>query len=63
MNDFLSSSIKQFEYYKELGEKTFSQLPNEETLIGLNGLKSSYKTIAFHIDEKEQFERELNTYR
>jgi hypothetical protein len=45
------------------GHNIIISLKNEETLIGLYGLKSSYKTIAFHIDEKEQFVRELNTYR
>lgn len=41
-NSFLSSAIKQFEYYKMLGEQTFLQLPDrylfEEPQLGSNSL-------------------------
>ena len=35
------------------------QLKNENTLIGLYGFKKRYKTIALHIDKKEQFKTRL----
>jgi len=34
-------------------------LKEENTIDGLYGLKKRYKTVAFHIDEKERFEEEL----
>ena len=35
------------------------QLKNENTLNRLYGFKKTYKTIALHIDEKEQFKTRL----
>ena len=49
MNDFLSSSIKQFEYYKELGEKTFLQLPEEKLFWKYNEESNSIATIVKHL--------------
>jgi hypothetical protein len=49
MNDFLSSSKKQFEYYKELGEKTFLQLPEEKLFWKYNEESNSIATIVKHL--------------
>jgi hypothetical protein len=48
-NDFLDSAKKQFEYYKMLGEKTFSQLSNEQLFIQLNKESNSIATIVKHL--------------
>ena len=37
------------------------RLKEEEVLFGLYGLKSTYTTIALHVDEKEQFAKEIKT--
>jgi hypothetical protein len=34
-------------------------LENEEVLFGLYGMKSTYQTIALHVDDKEQFAKEI----
>jgi hypothetical protein len=48
-NDFLDSAKKQFEYYKMLGEKTFSQLSDEQLFIQLNEESNSVATIVKHL--------------
>lgn len=48
-NDFLESTIKQFEYYKMLGEKTFSQLTDEQLFVQLNQESNSIATIVKHL--------------
>lgn len=48
-NNFLDSSIKQFEYYKMLGEKTFSQLSDEQLLFQYNEESNSIATIVKHL--------------
>ncbi len=49
MNDFLSSCKKQFQYYKELGEKTFSQIPEEKLFWKYNEESNSIATIVKHL--------------
>lgn len=49
MNDFLSSSKKQFEYYKQLGERTFEQLPEEKLFWKFNEESNSIATIVKHL--------------
>ena len=46
---FLSSSIKQLEYYKLLGEKTFSQLSNEDIHFQYNSESNSIAIITKHM--------------
>lgn len=48
-NDFLNSVRKQFEYYKMLGEKTFSQLTEEQLFMQLNEESNSIATIVKHL--------------
>ena len=48
-NNYLKSSIKQFEYYKMLGEKTFDQLTEEQLFIKLNEESNSIGTIVKHL--------------
>ncbi len=48
-NDYLESVKKQFEYYKMLGEKTFSQLSDEQLFIQLNEESNSIATIVKHL--------------
>ena len=48
-NDFLDSAKKQFEYYKMLGEKTFSQLSDEQLFKQLNEESNSVATIVKHL--------------
>lgn len=48
MNSYLTSIIKQFEYYKSLGDKTFSQLSFEE-LQWQSGESNSITIIVKHI--------------
>ena len=48
-NNFLESSIKQFEYYKILGDKTFSQLSDEQLFIQINNESNSIATIVKHL--------------
>lgn len=48
-NNFLSSAIKQFEYYKLLGEKTFSQLEAEKLFWQYNAESNSIATIVKHL--------------
>ncbi len=48
-NDFLESAIKQFEYYKMLGEKTFSQLTEEQLFWKYNEESNSIAIIVKHL--------------
>ena len=47
--DFLESAKKQFAYYKLLGEKTISQLKDEQLFIQLNEESNSIATIVKHL--------------
>ena len=49
MNDFLSSSRKQFEYYKELGEKTFAQISEEKLIKKGSNESNSIASIVKHM--------------
>lgn len=49
MTDFLSSSIKQFQYYKDLGESTFEQIPEEKLFWKPNEEGNSIATIVKHL--------------
>ncbi len=46
---YLSSIIKQFEYYKSLGDKTFAQLSDEQLFLQLNENTNSIATIVKHL--------------
>ena len=48
-NTFLTSSIKQFEYYKSLGDKTFNQLTNQDLHWQLHEHHNSISIIVKHI--------------
>jgi hypothetical protein len=48
-SDYLESAKKQFEYYKMLGEKTFSQLTDEQIFIQLNEESNSIAIIVKHL--------------
>jgi len=48
-NDYLDSAKKQFAYYKMLGEKTFSQLTDEQLFVQLNKESNSIATIVKHL--------------
>jgi hypothetical protein len=48
-NPYLQSVAKQFEYYKMLGEKTFSQLPDEKLFWQYNENSNSIATIVKHL--------------
>jgi hypothetical protein len=47
--NYLESVIKQFEYYKLLGEKTFSQVSDEQLFWQYNGESNSIATIVKHL--------------
>src|ERR1043165_8598212 len=47
--NYLQSAIKQFEYYKLLGEKTFNQLPDEKLFWQYNSESNSIATIVKHL--------------
>lgn len=49
MDTYLSSVIKQFEYYKMLGEKTFAQLSDEQLFWQFNDESNSIATIVKHL--------------
>ena len=49
-NDFLDSAKKQFEYYKMLGEKTFSQLSDEQLFKQFNEESNSIAVSYTHLD-------------
>lgn len=46
---YLESVLKQFEYYKLLGEKTFSQLPEEKLFWKYNDESNSISIIVQHL--------------
>jgi hypothetical protein len=46
---FLKSSILQFKYYKELGEKTIEQIPETQFSFTLNSKSNSINTIVKHL--------------
>ena len=48
-NDFINSAKKQLEYYKMLGDKTFSQLTDEQLFRQLNEESNSIATIVKHL--------------
>jgi hypothetical protein len=48
-NDYLESVIKQFEYYKLLGDKTFSQLEEEKLFWQYNSDSNSIAIIVKHL--------------
>ncbi|MBC7450897.1 MAG: DUF1572 family protein, partial [Cytophagales bacterium] len=48
-NSYLSSAIKQFEYYKQLGEKTFTQLTDEQLFRQYNAESNSIAIIVQHL--------------
>ena len=47
--NYLESAIKQFEYYKLLGEQTFSQTPEEKLFWQYNEESNSIATIVKHL--------------
>ena len=47
--DYLESTIKQFEYYKLLGEKAMEQLPKEKLFWQYNEESNSIATIVKHL--------------
>ncbi len=49
MSTYLSSIIKQFEYYKILGDKTFTQLSDEQLFWKANGESNSIANIVKHL--------------
>jgi hypothetical protein len=49
MKHYFSSCIKQFEYYKELGEKTFAQLPDDKLFLNPSAKSNSIATIVKHM--------------
>lgn len=48
-DDYLNSVRKQFEYYKQLGDKTFSQLQDEHLFWTFNEESNSIATIVKHL--------------
>ncbi|MFZ1379442.1 MAG: DUF1572 domain-containing protein [Saprospiraceae bacterium] len=48
-NDYLNSSIKQFEYYKMLGEKTFDQVSEDQLFWQYNAESNSIAIIVKHL--------------
>lgn len=48
-NNYIQSVIKQFEYYKLLGEKTFEQIPAEKLFWTYNEESNSIATIVKHL--------------
>ena len=49
INDFLDSARKQFEYYKMLGDKTFSQVQDDKLFWQYNEDSNSIATIVKHL--------------
>jgi hypothetical protein len=49
MKNYLESVIKQFEYYRSLGEKTMAQLPDEALFRQFNPESNSIATIVKHL--------------
>ncbi len=48
-NNFLSSAIKQFEYYKMLGDKTLAQVPDDKLTWQYNEASNSLAQIVKHL--------------
>ena len=48
-NDYFDSAIKQFLYYKKLGEKTFDQIPEDQLFWQPNAQSNSIATIVKHL--------------
>lgn len=48
-SDYLSSALKQFEYYKMLGDKTFAQLTDEQFFWQYNSESNSIAVIVKHL--------------
>lgn len=48
-NNFLNSTIKQFEYYKKLGEKTFEQVSDSQLFWQYNTESNSINSIVQHM--------------
>ena len=48
-SSFLKSSLLQFRYYKELGEKTIEQVPETKLSFQINNEKNSINTIVKHL--------------
>ncbi len=49
INNYLDSARKQFEYYKMLGDKTFSQLADDQLFIQYNEESNSIAAIVKHL--------------
>ncbi|WP_293886211.1 MULTISPECIES: DUF1572 family protein [unclassified Sphingobacterium] len=49
MNNFLGTCIKQFQYYKSLGDKTFEQLSTEQLFWHPNDSSNSIALIVKHL--------------
>ncbi|MCC6865583.1 MAG: DUF1572 domain-containing protein [Ignavibacteria bacterium] len=49
MKDYLTGVIKQFNYYKSLGEKTFNQLPDEALFWQYNKYSNSIAVMVKHL--------------
>lgn len=47
--NYLESALKQFEYYKMLGDKTISQLSDEQLFVQPNAESNSLATIVKHL--------------
>ncbi|QHS56413.1 DUF1572 domain-containing protein [Mucilaginibacter sp. 14171R-50] len=47
--NYLNSAIKQFEYYKQLGERTFAQVSDEQLFWQFNSESNSIATIVKHL--------------
>jgi hypothetical protein len=47
--NYLNSAIKQFEYYKMLGDKTFAQIPDDKLFWQFNEDSNSTATIVKHL--------------
>ncbi len=52
--EYLSSAIKQFEYYKQLGEKTINQLSPQQLFWQYNAESNSIATIIKHLSGNMQ---------
>lgn len=47
--NYLNSAIKQFEYYKMLGDKTFAQIPDDKLFWQFNEDSNSIATVVKHL--------------
>jgi hypothetical protein len=62
-NDYLDSVQKQFEYYKMLGDKTFSQVPDEKLFWQYNEDSNSITTIVKHLLGNRYTDWSVSSYR